>query len=143
MSDETLEVTGGCYCGLVQFRATGVRPSISECHCSQCRKQSGHRYATTTAKTSDIQIEGADQISWFQATAAARRGFCRSCGSHLFWQSLTEDRSAILAAAIDEPNGLQLTKHIFAADKGGYYEITDGLPQFEDYTTPLKQAPDR
>ena len=43
MSENLLDMSGGCYCGGVRFRAKGVKPQVTECHCSQCRKQSGHR----------------------------------------------------------------------------------------------------
>ena len=62
----------------------------------------------------------------------ARRGFCSRCGSHLFWLSKA-DQMAILAASLDEPTGLKVGSHIFTADKGDYYEIADGLPQYERY----------
>lgn len=133
MSENVLEVSGGCYCGGVRFRASGVRSEVTECHCSQCRKQSGHRYASTGAKTSDLEIEGADKITWYRASPMAERGFCAVCGSTLFWKRLDQDYSGILAAAIDEPNALAVTKHIFVDSKGGYYEIADGLPQYDGY----------
>ena len=137
MREDRLEVTGGCHCGAVRFRASGVRPEVTECHCLQCRSLSGHRYATTGAKTSDIAIDGAATITWYPATPAAERGFCSLCGSTLFWRRVGEDYSAILAASVDEPNGLKLTKHIFVESQGGYYEITDGLPRFEGYDRPV------
>ncbi len=31
-----------------------------------------------------------------------------------------------------KPSGLKLTKHIFVADKGDYYEIEDDAEQFAD-----------
>jgi len=34
---------------------------------------------------------------------------------------------------LDLPTGLGVSKHIFVKDKGDYYEITDGLPQIEEY----------
>lgn len=129
MTEALLEVTGGCHCGAVRYRAKGVDPRVTECHCSQCRRQSGHRYATTGAKTSDIDIKGADKITWYRASPAAERGFCSVCGSTMFWRRDGGDHTAILAGTIDEPNGLRLTKHIFVANKGGYYEIDDGLPK--------------
>jgi hypothetical protein len=55
----------------------------------------------------------------------------------LFWKGSEEDFCGILAASVDEPNGLVLTSHIFVESKGGYYEITDGLPQFEGYDRPV------
>ena len=133
MGEKLLEVSGGCYCGAVRYRARGVRPQVTECHCSQCRKQSGHRYASTGAKTSDMEFEGADRITWYRASPDAERGFCSICGSTLFWRLSDEDYTGILAASIDEPNALDLTKHIFVGSKGGYYEITDDLPQFDAY----------
>jgi virginiamycin B lyase len=60
------------------------------------------------------------------------------CGSHLFWKPSNEDYIGILAASVDEPSGLRMAKHIFVDDKGDYYEITDGLPQYAGYDRPLK-----
>lgn len=130
MTEALLDVTGGCQCRAVRYRAKGVDPRVTECHCSQCRRQSGHRYATTGGETSGIEIEGADKITWYRASAAAQRGFCSVCGATLFWRRDGAEQTSILAGTIDEPNGLRLTKHIFVASKGRYYEIDDGLPQF-------------
>lgn len=137
MSDDLEDVTGGCYCGRVRFRARGVSPEVVECHCSQCRKQAGHRYASTGARTSDVEIDGAANLTWFRASPAAERGFCSTCGSHLFWRVSDKDYTGILAASIDEPSGLHMAKHIFVDDKADYYEISDGLPRFSGYDEPL------
>jgi hypothetical protein len=138
MSDEIQQVRGGCYCGRVRYSANGVRRQVTECHCSQCRKQAGHRYASTGAKASDIEIEGADNLTWFRASPDAERGFCSTCGSHLFWKQSNEDYISILAASVDEPSGLRMAKHIFVEDKGDYYEINDSLPQYAGYDRPLQ-----
>ena len=137
MSDDLQQVSGGCYCGRVRYRASGVSRQVTECHCSECRKQAGHRYASAGAKASNIEIEGAANVTWYRASPDAERGFCSTCGSHLFWKPSNEDYIAILAASIDEPTGLRMAKHIFVDDKGDYYEITDGLPQFAGYDKPL------
>ena len=133
MGEDLLDVSGSCYCRAVRYRASGVRPQVTECHCTQCRKQSGHRYATTATKASNMEIEGDDKITWYQATAHGERGFCSVCGSTLFWKRPGQDYCAILAGTIDEPNDLVLAKHIFVSDKGGYYEINDGLPKHRAY----------
>ena len=136
MSDESQAVSGRCFCGAVHYRAGRVSPEITECHCSQCRRQSGHRYATTSTKRGDVEIDGAASLTWFSASPDAERGFCSTCGCHLFWRSRSDDTMAILAASIDDPTGLRMTGHIFVQDKGTYYEITDGLAQFDGYDTP-------
>lgn len=135
MSNEIKAVSGGCYCGKVHYRAE-VTPEVCECHCSQCRKQAGHRYATVDTRAGNVQIDGEDGITWFRSSSGAERGFCAVCGSTLFWRSLKDDDMAILAASIDEPTGLRITSHIFVENKGDYYDISDGLPQFVGYDTP-------
>ena len=57
------------------------------------------------------------------------RGFCRNCGSFLFWQHNDEETISISMGVLDAPTGLKLARHIFVADKGDYYDITDDLPQ--------------
>lgn len=130
MSEDTTDIEGGCYCGNVRYRARDVGTAVTECHCSQCRRQAGHRYAVVDARTGNVAIEGEEHITWFRASPAAERGFCSTCGSHLFWRSLDDDDMGILAASIDAPTRLQMAGHIFVKDKGEYYEITDDLPQF-------------
>lgn len=140
MSGDIEGVSGGCYCGRVGYRASRVSSDVTECHCSQCRKQSGHRYASAGAKAGDVEIEGAANLTWFRASPHAERGFCSTCGSHLFWKSLKDDEMAILAASVDEPTGLRLAAHIFVDDKGDYYELDDGLPKFSGYDTPYSPS---
>ncbi len=140
MRDDIKDVSGECYCGKVRYHASRVSPEVTECHCSQCRKQSGHRYATIGTKAGDVEIDGADNVTWFRSSENAERGFCSTCGSHLFWKSLSDDEMAILAASIDEPTGLHVASHIFVNDKGDYYDITDGLPQFTGYDKPYAPA---
>lgn len=74
-----------------------------------------------------MTIEGTPK--WYRASDFARRGFCADCGSSLFWQRDGSDIIDVAAGALDSPTGLRLQGHIFTADKGDYYQITDGLPQ--------------
>jgi hypothetical protein len=120
---------GSCLCGAVRFEVKGDLPGPDGCHCSQCRKQSGHFWASTDVLKSDVTTESADNVTWFQSSQKARRGFCKTCGSFLFWEPLGREKIAIAMGAFDKPTGTQLAKHIFVADKGDYYEIADGLPQ--------------
>lgn len=122
--------SGSCLCGAVTFETYGPLRGVSFCHCTQCRKQTGHFYAATDVADDDLNVSGADNITWYAASDFARRGFCRSCGSALFWKRNGRERTSIGAGAFDDPSGLVGEIHIFCADKGEYYEIADGLPQF-------------
>lgn len=121
---------GACLCGAVSFAAKGPLRGVVYCHCSQCRKQTGHFYAATNVADRDIDIRGRANISWYAASDTARRGFCRTCGSALFWKHNDSDEISVLAGAFDRPSSLTGECHIFVADKGDYYAIDDGLPTF-------------
>lgn len=121
--------TGSCLCGAVAFTIEGELSPPSACHCGQCRKQSGHVWSSTWTHQDNLSFTASDTLTWFRASDTARRGFCRSCGSFLFWQHNDEDTISISMGALSEPTGLTLSKHIFVADKGDYYDITDDLPQ--------------
>ena len=131
---------GGCLCGAVRFSTTGANRGVVYCHCSQCRKQSGHVYAATDAKDATLRIEGRENITWYAASDFAKRGFCRTCGSVLFWKRDGADVTAIMAGSFDAPSELQAEAHIFVADKGDYYEIADGLPQYEGSSATIPVA---
>jgi hypothetical protein len=118
---------GGCLCGAVRYRVAGPLRDVVACHCGQCRRTSGHHVAATSAAREDVTVAG--EVAWYASSPGARRGFCRTCGSSLFWEDVGSGRLAISAGTLDAPTGLRLRGHIFTADKGDYYAIADGLPQ--------------
>lgn len=134
--------TGSCLCGAVRFRIKGALRGVVYCHCSQCRRQSGHVVAATNARDADIVIEGREALRWYGASDIAKRGFCGTCGSLLFWKHNELDSISIMAGSFDQPSGLAGERHIFVADKGDYYEIDDGLPKFEKSTPAIVVARD-
>jgi hypothetical protein len=120
---------GGCECGAVHYRVNGsIRDSVV-CHCGQCRRSHGHTPGYSKARRAEMTIEGEDAIVWYGSSTEARRGFCRKCGSNLFWQRIGADEISMTAASLKAPTGLTTVRHIFAADKGDYYTIADGVQQ--------------
>jgi len=120
---------GSCLCGDVTFTVDAPPRGPSVCHCGQCRRQSGHLWASAYVARSDLSIFGT--VNWYAASETAKRGFCPRCGSSLFWKAHDEDTMSFALGALEEPTGLRLEKHIFVADKGDYYDIADGVPQKE------------
>jgi hypothetical protein len=120
---------GSCLCGGVRFEVTCELPPPDACHCVQCRKHSGHYFASTNVPRSAIDIHGQENVAWYQSSAKVRRGFCSKCGSSLFWDPPARDWIGVAMGAFDSPTGTHLALHIFVAEKGDYYEIADGLPQ--------------
>ena len=125
---ETMD--GGCLCGAVRFTIEGSVRDVVYCHCGQCRKQTGLYYAASNAANEQITITGEDHITWYRSSDSGRRGFCKTCGSALFWRSEGSDHLSVMAGAFDEPDRLKAGFHIYCDDKAGFYSIDDGLKQY-------------
>jgi hypothetical protein len=120
---------GSCLCGGVRYEVRGPLRDVIACHCSQCRRTTGHFMAATAAKRAHFTVTRDDGLRWYQSSKAARRGFCGTCGAVLFWEGQGLDYISIAAGTLDVPTGLKIVRHIYAGDKSDYYGLDDGLPQ--------------
>ena len=121
MSEEIAR--GSCLCGSVTYEAKNPRKEVTACHCTQCRKQSGHYWASSGCALDDFKVLTDEGLKWYRASDSATRGFCAKCGSALFWKHDDEDRMSFSAGSLDGAEGFTVAKHIFTDDKGSYYEI--------------------
>ncbi len=123
---------GSCLCGAVRFEVEGEFEHAPEaCHCSQCRKQTGHFLAAINVRRARLTVDGEEKVGWYRSSDKVERGFCTVCGSTLFWRPDIDgyDWTAVALGLFDTPTGLRISKHTFVGDKGDYYEIDDGVPQ--------------
>jgi hypothetical protein len=121
MSSRTYQ--GSCLCGECAYEVTGALRSIIACHCTQCRKTTGHYLAATNAKLVDFRLLRSASLRWYRSSEKAQRGFCAQCGSTLFWQADGRTDISIAAGSLDGPTGLSVECHIYCADRGDYYSI--------------------
>ena len=123
---------GGCLCGGVRYEIEGPLRDIVACHCSQCRKTTGHFLPATNAPRSAVRLIASETLCWYRSSDIAERGFCGRCGGNLFWRQLPPNTEtiSISAGTLDGPvTGLRIREHIYVADKLDYYELDDGVPQ--------------
>ena len=120
---------GSCLCGAVKFEVPGPLANPNACHCTNCRKSTGHYLVSTEVKKSDLKLTGAENVTWYPSSQKVRRGFCTTCGSVLFFDPPHRDWIAISMGAFEKPTNAKMDLHIFVDDKGDYYDINDGLPQ--------------
>lgn len=112
---------GSCQCGAVAFQVDLPLRDVVACHCTSCRKQSGHYWAASSVPKTAFRLTRDEGLAWYATSDTARRGFCRQCGSFLFWDPADEDRISFAAGAIDGPTGLSIAKHIYTDEAGDYY----------------------
>ena len=125
--------TGQCECGAVKYEAEEISETASFCHCSQCRRLSGHYWSAVMAPLSKFKLTQNRGLKWFQSSDWAKRGFCGECGSSMFYQMQSEDQINIASGTLDDASGVKPGKHIFCKDKGGYYDIPNDAPHIEKY----------
>ena len=132
MSSEEKITTGGCLCGGVRYEVKGPLRNIVNCHCSMCQKLHGNFGPHTKARKVHIKITNSDGLAWYKTSDIARRGFCRECGSSLFWEPFDLEATGIIAGSLDGPTGLKTMGQIFVGEQPDFYEITDEHPQFQE-----------
>lgn len=131
MKNEKDITSGGCLCGAVRYQVKGPLRDVVNCHCSMCQRLHGNFGPHSKAKKVNITVTKSDGLAWYRTSDVARRGFCRECGSGLFWEPDELDATGIIAGTLDQPTDLKTMGHIFVAEKSDFYQITDSLPRFE------------
>ena len=76
--------------------------------------------------------QGEDAVTWYESSSGNFRGFCRHCGSPLL-SRFDHDRSVygLPLGALDDDPRVKPGMHVFVGSKAPWYDITDGLPQYQ------------
>jgi hypothetical protein len=127
---------GGCWCGKVGFEVEDAFLYAANCHCSNCRAATGSAFKsfagiereklTLTKGHDEIAVHGTDELNDTR---------CGTCGSFLY--SVVRDGAyahVAMGSLIDAP-GIRPQEHIFVGSKAPWFEITDDLPQFDEYAS--------
>lgn len=120
---ETSEQTGSCLCGAVRFTAKNASRKVGACHCGMCRKWGGGPYMEIDCGT-EVTFEGEDDITVYNSSDWAKRGFCRKCGSNLFYR-LKENRQHMIAVGLfDNQEDLDFEIQVFIDKKPSFYSFS-------------------
>lgn len=126
--------SGSCYCGKIKFDIWDFNPTYSVCHCTECCKWTGSFYACIAAKADHYKIQGQENITWYAKSADSEQGFCKNCGSAIFWRQPKNPTYLDFAIGfLDNPKQLTAKRHIFSQTKPDYYDFpNDGAPRFDE-----------
>jgi len=129
-----MTIKGSCLCGEVKYEINGSLHNVSHCYCSMCRKSHGAAFATYAALDPDKfqWISGADLVTEYISSPEGGRCFCRQCGATL--GGIENGKvTYITLGTVDGDPGVRPEEHIFVGSKAPWYEITDTLPQYDEY----------
>jgi hypothetical protein len=132
--ESTRMLAGKCRCGAVQYEVSDAFLYAANCHCSQCRAATGSAFKSFAGieKEKLTITEGFDDIAVF-GEERLNDTRCAACGSFLF--SVVRAGAYVhvsMGSLVDTPT-IRPTEHIFVGSKAPWFEITDDLPQREEY----------
>ena len=129
-------LSGKCECGAVRYRVADEFLYAANCHCSNCRAGTGSAFKPFAGiEREKLELAaGSDRLLVF-GEEDGNNTRCAVCGS-LLYSVVREGRyvHVALGSLVDAP-GIEPSGHIFVGSKAPWFEITDDLPQFEEYAT--------
>ncbi len=137
MTKETME--GKCLCGAVTIIAQ-VATDVEVCHCGMCRRWGGGPLIAIHCGT-DVQIFGVENITQYASSAWAERGFCKTCGTHLFYRLKPKNEYIVPAGLFQDQSGLELKEQIFIDKKPAYYDFANSTNTLTEAQVFEKYAP--
>jgi hypothetical protein len=127
--------TGRCLCGNVRFELDGPVLNAVHCHCSMCRKHHGAAFATwaAAALSGFRYTAGEDAVGRYASSPGFHRSFCTTCGSVMPERLESAGMAICPAGNLEGDPAIEPGLHMFVGSKASWYEITDELPQFEEF----------
>jgi len=121
---ETTKRTGSCLCGSVRITAFNASNKVGACHCGMCRKWGGGPIMEIDCGT-DVSFEGEENITVYNSSSWAERGFCKKCGSHLFYRLKESKQYMVPVGLFDDQEHLVFETQGFIDRKPSYYSFSN------------------
>ncbi|MBL0729917.1 GFA family protein [Piscinibacter sp. HJYY11] len=124
-----IESFGGCLCGAVRYRVTGVPTTSSVCHCRSCRLASGATPVAWVVVPIERYTLLSGRLTTHRSSLPVQRSFCAHCGTPIAYQhddALHEIE--LTTATLDEPERFPPTYEIWHQDKLSWAATDPRLP---------------
>lgn len=122
--------TGRCLCGAVSYVAEGVKTKMHVCHCGMCRRWSGGPAFAASVKS--VAFEGVESLGRYDSSAWAERGFCKRCGTSLFYRLKQQDHYVLWMGTFDEQAAFSVASEIFVDSKPPGYDLAGEHPRLTE-----------
>lgn len=120
----TISTVGSCLCGSVLIKAEVKHHNVGACHCSMCQKWSGGPFLAVES-VGMPDISGEEHVTRFDSSEWAERGFCRKCGSNLFYHLKPKDMYILSSSIFAPETDLAMDHQIFIDEKPAYYDFAN------------------
>ena len=125
---ESMEINskrqGACLCGAVTIVASQASNHVGACHCGSCRKWGGGPFVEIECGP-EVEFTGEENISVYNSSDWAERGFCKQCGTHLFYRIKENKAHHMPAGLFKEDSDFMIKRQVFIEEKPQYYNFAE------------------
>lgn len=147
-------ISGGCQCGAVRYRVGTGLENPHLCHCRMCQKAAGNYFMPLASAPRGKVAITRGEPGWFHSSGIVRRGFCRDCGTPLFFDPVGEADIAVTLGSLDDPSryrpvsedSVESRVHFLAAWADTCQKVTEddfSAAEIEAIRAGNRQHPDR
>lgn len=115
---------GHCLCGKVTISISPEKAIFDACHCGMCRRWGGGP-ALTVEGGKSFEIKGQDFVSVYDSSEWAQRGFCKACGTHLFYRLKNSSFCNFSLGLFEDVEDFKFQVQIYVDAKPSYYEFAN------------------
>ena len=131
---------GQCLCGAVKFTVNNISNKVDACHCGMCRRWGGGPLMVIGCG-SDVEYEGEENITVYDSSEWAERGFCKKCGSHLFYRLKEVKDHQIPAGLFEDQESFNFNLQVFIDRKPSFYSFANKTIEMTEAEVIEKYAP--
>ncbi len=132
-------LAGACLCGAVKVSGEAKAADVAACHCDTCRRWSSGPYMEVTCE--QVQFDGEENVRRFRSSEWAERGFCKECGTNLFYHIIGADDYQLSVGLLDDQSKLQFALQVFTDSKPAFYEFANKTEMMTGAEVAAKFAP--
>jgi len=140
MMNEPIKGTGQCLCGSVYFTVNNLSNRVDACHCGMCRRWGGGPLMVIDCGN-DVEFGGEENISVYNSSVWAERGFCKKCGSHLFYRLKHSKDHQIPAGLFNNQDHFNFNLQVFIDLKPAFYCFANKTEEMTEAEVIEKYAP--
>ena len=134
------EGKGHCLCGAVKFTVKNMKNSVEACHCGMCRRWGGGPLMCVECGT-DVTFKGEENITVYNSSDWAERGFCKKCGSHLFYRLKDANEHQLPVGLFDNQKNFHFDLQVFTDRKPEFYNFANETREMTEAEVIEKFAP--
>ncbi len=125
-----IDASGACLCGAVRFDARGAETEYHACHCGMCRRWGGGPFFGVGVES--VTFEGEENVGRYASSKWAERGFCKACGTSLFYFLKPTGKYTMTLGTFDDPKAFRLAREIFIDHKLESYALAGDRPRLTE-----------